>query len=178
MVTPFTVSLGWLEIYRQSLRKGLSEHEARLAADKAEGIVGKTFARCRLDNLTLTVPVEGGASVLKRRDANPILSEHGKWRREHLGAFDALYHRTPFYEHLMPEIEEVYVSSEGLTLEEFNSRLLEIALRWLDIGDTGNTNAARFHEIRDRMRASIIPGLSIFDAIFRLGKTTGLGMIM
>lgn len=176
MVTPLTVTPGWLRDYLQYLSvEGFLDFEARQAASRQAGIEGKTFGRCHIRDGVLTVPVAGGGSVLKKRTANPILSEHGKWRREHLGAWNAAYGRTPYYPHLIPEIERVYSSSEGMTLEEFNSGLLSVALDWLDFASvTSETvNKApkrdRLHALGQELLVQINPELSIFDALFRLG---------
>lgn len=157
MVTPFSLTPAWVG------------GALRGAPDLRH--VGKEAARCDIATGRLTVPVVGGAAVLKCRDANPLLSEHGKWRREHLGAWNAAYGRTPYFTHLMPQIEEVYADSEGITLDEFSRRLLGVALRWLDpeaLTATGDTIEA----VRREIRAKVDPRLSIFDAIFRLGRET------
>lgn len=169
MVTPLTVSFGWLRAYVASKGSGADDREARVAASRACGISGKRFARCEISGGTLTVPVSGGSGVLKRRGCEPMLSEHGKWRREHLGAWNAAYGRTPYYAHLMPEIEGVYARSEGMTLEEFNSALLQVALGWLDI-EAAKEAGVRLDGVREEARNKVNEELSIFDAIFRLGK--------
>lgn len=133
--------------------------------------IGKETARCLIATGRLTIPVEGGASVLKRKDADPVLSEHGKWRREHLGAWSAAYGRTPFYAHLMPQIEKIYLNSESLTLDHFNRRLLEVACRWLD-SRALEASGCTIEAVRKEIRTKVDPQLSIFDAIFRLGKET------
>lgn len=147
------------------------------------GARGKDFARTRIEGGMLGVPVEGGAQVLKRYGAEPLLSEHGKWRREHLGAWQAAYGRTPYFIHLMPEIEAVYRESEleTLTLEEFNERLLRVAERWLQWDEkvivpgapSGHTEPD-FKAIAERLRGKIRWDHSIFEALFRFGKETRL----
>lgn len=169
MVTPLNIDAIWLRYYLLAKHEGLSEPEARLKATESVGIKGKAFARCHISTGTLTVPVEGGGNSLKRRNANPILSEHGKWRREHLGAWQAAYGRTPYFIHLLPEIEEVYNNSSGLTLEQFNSALLEVALRWLDFEAVDN-GESRLRETGRELEPEITDGLSVFDLIFRHGK--------
>ncbi len=173
MVTPFGVTAEWVGVYLHSLRDGLGDEEARGGATRRCGVSGKQFARCPIATGVLTLPAEGGGSALKRHGADPVLSEHGKWRREHLGAWNAAYGRTPFYAHLMPEIEAVYADSEGLRMEEFNSRLLRVALGWLDMDAVG---AGVPTGVREETRGLINEGLSIFDALFRLGKGAVLGM--
>lgn len=147
------------------------------------GVRGKDFARTRIEGGMLGVPVEGGAQVLKRYGAEPMLSEHGKWRREHLGAWQAAYGRTPYFIHLMPEIEAVYRESEleALTLEEFNERLLRVAERWLQWDETleaaampAEASKPDFKAVAEAMREKIRWDHSIFEALFRFGKETRL----
>lgn len=172
MVTPFSVTFRWLEAYLNALKESVDDTAARVYADRAVALAGKSFARCQLRGITLTIPVEGGAAVLKRRDASPLLSGHGKWRREHIGAFNAIYGRTPYFEHLMPQIRKVYDESQGISLEQFNSKLLQVALHWLDIGACIEIKP-HLQDVVKETKARIDDNLSIFDAIFRLGKQTG-----
>lgn len=161
MVIPFSLTPSWVGAWLR--RTDIPE------------VCGKSLARCDISTGRLTIPVVGGASVLKRRGADPILSEHGKWRREHLGAWNAAYGRTPYYIHLMPQIEEVYAASESLTLSQFNARLLDIVTSWIEPGILCTENPA-LESIRNEIKVKIEPSLSIFDAIFRLGKETAFGL--
>lgn len=173
MVTPFGPTAKWAGIYMRGLRSGLDDTEARIRANRAAGIEGKEFARCRLRGVTLTVPVDGGAHALKSRGAKPVISEHGKWRREHAGAMLAAYGKTPFFRHLMPEIEEAYSRSEGTGLEEFNRSILEVAMGWID---QEALSAPSMQRIREEVRAKVDENLSILDVIFRLGKEGSFGL--
>lgn len=170
MVTPFAPSAAWMaEMLRQEA-EGQDSLQSRLAANRLCGIEGKDFARCEIEGRRLTVPVEGGGSQLKRRLASPMLSEHGKWQREHLGAWNAAYGRTPFYPHLMPMLEEVYAEADGsMPLEEFNSRLLLAAIDWLDYQDVA-ADRERLADFINAYKKRVAPQLSIFDLIFRYGK--------
>lgn len=175
MVTPLTVTIGWLDAYFGSLFILPDVRKACCAASRACRIGGKEFSRCLISTGTLTVPVVGGANRLKRRDAEPLLSEHGKWRREHLGAWQAAYGRSPYYEHLMPALEDVYARSEGMTLELFNSELLAVALSWVDADCVGSLDP-RLAKAKSEIREQINPDISIFDTIFRLGKEVTLAI--
>lgn len=104
---------------------------------------------------------------MKSRGALPGVSEHGKWRREHEGALLAAYGKTPYYAHLMPELMAVYADSEGLGLEDFNRRMLDVALGWIDVEAL---KAEGMERVRDEVRAKVETGLSIFDLLFRLGR--------
>lgn len=117
----------------------------------------------------------GGASVLKRRGADPVLSEHGKWRREHLGAWNAAYGRTPFFPYLMPQIEEVYRRSEGMTLGEFTAALLDVAVSWIE-PEVLRADGEMIQAVRTETDVKVDRSLSIFDAIFRLGKESAFAL--
>lgn len=171
MVTPFCPTVRWVSAYLTARLGGAGETEARLQADRSESVEGKAFAHCRLPNIRLSVPVTGGSSVLKRHTAEPVLSEHGKWRREHLGAWNATYGRTPFFIHLMPQIAAVYERSEGMNIESFNSELLRVALNWID-SEAMMLCGMPYDEVRKELKPKIDVSLSIFDAIFRLGRET------
>ncbi len=167
MVTPFGPSVAWVGAYLREVIAGKGDDDARKGANLVTGVSGKEFARCRLRGVTLTVPVEGGAHALKSRGALPGVSEHGKWRREHEGALLAAYGKTPYYAHLMPELMAVYADSEGLGLEDFNRRMLDVALGWIDVEAL---KAEGMERVRDEVRAKVETGLSIFDLLFRLGR--------
>ena len=70
MVTPLTTTLRWVETYLDELSHGADEISARLGADRITEVSGKSFARLFLPDTILTIPVEGGAAILKRRNAN------------------------------------------------------------------------------------------------------------
>lgn len=173
MVTPFGPTAKWTGIYLRGLHSGLSDTEACIHANNEADVRGKEFARCRLRGVTLTVPVSGGAHALKSGSANPVISEHGKWRREHEGALLAAYGKSPFFRHLMPEIEEIYSRSEGMPLEEFNRSLLDAALGWIEPEALFSPS---MQAVREETRVKVDYDLSIFDVIFRLGKEGSFGL--
>lgn len=169
-ITPFAPSTGWMRIYLKALYEGASEESSREQASTTERIDGKKRARAFLPELTLSVPVEGGSGQLKRRASTPRLSSHGKWRREHLGAWNAAYGRTPYYIHLMPQIEEAYMSTaDGAPLSELNDKLLDIAKGWLEYESVAQERD-RLSDIINAYKTRVRNELSIFDLIFRYGK--------
>ena len=181
MVTPFAPSLEWARVYVKVLREG--HEKACREASRAAGLSGKDYARAYIPGRMLTIPVEGGAHALKSRRADPVVSEHGKWRREHAGALLAIYGRTPYYQHLAPELEAVYRASEGMRLEDFNRETLALLLSWLDpsvmSGDLWIANApasagmpaipASARAVRAEFACAADPALSILDPLFRHG---------
>lgn len=125
----------------------------------------------------LSVPVEGGKRALTLED--PCLSDHGRWREVHLGAWNAAYGKTPYFPHLFPQMEAVYRNEAQLSLREFNSALLEVVLRWLEpalllpeLERMKSLHPARFEEVEKYFETKVNYNYSIFDALFRLGKDT------
>lgn len=175
MVTPLTVTPVWLREYIRKRLEGANYENAARSANIATGIKGKNYARMEIKTGRLIVPVEGGAGILKRGNSEPVLSEHGKWRKEHLGALNAAYGKSPYYEHLIGEIEEIYNSSAGETLEEFNRKMLDTAMRWLDV-DAYLPRKREFESKREEILRNMDDTLSIYDAIFRLGRETIFGL--
>lgn len=179
MVTPFGFTPAWMAHYLKLLHEGVADCEARIAANRLFGVAGKKFAKALLaGDVTLSVPLVGGASVMKRRDAWPLISSHGKWRREHLGAWLTAYGRTPFFIHLMPEIEMVYQSAaDDSALEDFNSALLRVALGWLSDYDEATAEKVKLQSWIAKFNIISQSSLSIFDSLFRYGKDTLFAII-
>lgn len=183
MVIPFAPPAGWYACYFRAVASGMAADEAAARACAVAGVSGKAFARSVITGPQgperLSVPVEGGAGVLKRlgdaRSASlpsPLLSDHGKWRREHLGAWNAAYGRTPYFPHLFPELESVYEASEGESLDGFNRRLHAIVLRWLDSTACAVEHCERLRGVIREYETKVNSSVSIFDALFRLGRNT------
>lgn len=124
----------------------------------------------------LSVPVAGGSAALKHAASDPPLSSHGKWRAEHLGAWNAAYGRSPYFIHLFPEIENIYRSiPDGQPLSAFNLAFHRLAMRWLECGLPATLPPHADNRAKEVARL-INPGLSIFDAIFRFGKETAMAL--
>lgn len=144
-------------------------------------VAGKELARIHILSAgratTLSIPVEGGAHALTRREADPGISGHGKWRREHLGALETAYSRTPFYLHLIPAIEAVYALPDGTPLSVFNRELLRAVWPFIDPEPIlSNRDWVRPDSSLRRRCAetatNVNTSVSILDTLFRLGKET------
>lgn len=173
---PFCASASW---YAGKMRG--------IAPEVTPRDVARTVIASPAGALTLSVPVEGGGHALRSRNVDLsriMLSEHGKWRSEHLSAWRTAYGRTPYFVHLYPEIEAVYRESEErkMSLAEFCGEMDKVVWRWISPGKdllertlTGQqrmlTESQRryFEEIARRINGE----LSIFDALFRLGPDVG-----
>lgn len=144
---------------------------------------GKEWARCLIaGDLFLSVPIEGGAACLKSKHvdiSSLIISDHGRWRQEHLGAWNSVYGKTPFFDHLFPKIKRAYSEHSHGNLAEFNSNLFNIALRFLDlekvmpdIRELYKSQPNRAEQLRAEITTKVNLNYSIFDALFRLGKNS------
>lgn len=131
----------------------------------------------------LTVPIAGGSRMLRHPVADLQLSQHGRWQEVHLGAWRAAYGRSPYFQHLFPELETVYARHSQGSLMEFNTAIDEIVTRWLDLPESfallqqhRAENPDFFAEIGREHSTKINMGCSIFDALFRLGRNTIFGI--
>lgn len=107
-----------------------------------------------------------------------MISDHGNWPHNHLGAINALYGRTPFFPYLFPELSDIYRNLPATTTE-FNLRLHRLICRWLDFEAIGDIpeNEAVSQSIR-YVSTFVNYDISILDGIFRLGKDMVLALLM
>ena len=139
----------------------------------------KGMARCAIaSGQLLSVPIEGGAGTL-RAGSDPPLSQHGRWQEVHLGAWRACYGRMPWFQFLFPGMEAIYRDCSHASFSAFTIPLFELAQKW--IGDENvilqarklrEENPDRFRALASEFGKNIDPRLSIFDALFRLGRDT------
>ena len=148
----------------------------------------RTLIRGNGAPLMLSIPVCGGAAALKRTDfGDLVMSEHGRWRHQHLGAIEAAYGRTPFFIHLFPLICEV-MEGETRNLARFNILLSDRLRRFMRLdgifGSSGLPDPADIghKEILERrareIEAHIDMRLSLLDVAFRLGPEGALPLAL
>lgn len=141
---------------------------------------GKELARTQIaGGLVLSVPVAGGASILKRRNCeDALLSDHGRWQDVHLGALRAAYGKTPYFPHLYPEIERIYQSFGGGRLHDFNEEIHRLVTGWLGI-EEGMIDELRnlpeekrgvISALAEERKGEIEEDHSILELLFRLGR--------
>lgn len=137
--------LASLALYRRWIRlrlEGLADDEAwhsiacempragrrEMARTVVAGARGQEAVR-------LPLPVEGGASVLKRgRPEEWRVSLHGRWPAVHLGAIEAAYGATPFYQHVIPLLrEEIAGVAAGDSFAGLTRRLHGVIAGVLDV---------------------------------------------
>lgn len=107
---PYLPSIGMCRAWLAGRLAGLGDGEAWRRAEAECGRKPRDLARCLVEGahgqqpLTLSVAIEGGASVVKR--GKPWLwrlSDHGDWPRLHLRALETAYASTPITSTTSPE---------------------------------------------------------------------------
>lgn len=129
--------------------------------------------------LRLSVPIEGGSSVVKRGHPDIWhLSDHGRWRRMHLGAIEAAYGSTPYFIHLFPLIEEIFEEFSSLRLfTDFTARLHQATLDFIQF-DTllpsleklRNDKPDFLNTLIQEKRIDEIDDFAFIDVIFKKGS--------
>lgn len=145
------------------------------------GLKPKDYARTVVwsnspGGMVLSVPVQGGASVVKRLPPEKWeISGHGDWTRIHLGALEAAYGREPFFAHCFPAVAATLEAYPPL-LRDLNTRLLDVLLDSVCARDVAGElrgfralHPRRFENIRRRLESKIDLSHSIVEPFFRLG---------
>lgn len=192
-MTPYLASAGWYAQWLRGISAGMTDMDAQSVASKACCLKGKDFARCRIvgngAEMMLSIPVEGGASRLKRLTensdsdkANIAMSEHGNWRHAHMGALQAVYGRTPYFPHIMPMLEEVYNSVEK-SLEIFNDMIHKVIVDIIfgadspaDIFDSIKRDK-RFFDRGRELELNVSPDISVVALLMQHGKESLLPLL-
>lgn len=164
---PYLPSAAWLGAFCREEAESLDKHcycRTVIESNRPEGMV-------------LSVPIEGGASTLKRcRLADLRISHHGDWPRIHLGAMEAAYGREPYFCHFFPEIAGM--------IEQYPPSLMmlnmSLAGYMLDCMDFRNEKAGlealraqypeRFSSIALQMSNRCDLRHSFIEPLFRFGK--------
>ena len=120
---PYLATQQWYAEWLHRRLQGNSEAAARAAASSACQLRPRDFTHCVLPSpsgeIRLSVAVEGGSGILKRLPPEDVrMSGHGRWPSVHLGAFNALYGRTAYFDHLYDSLTAAYNDVEGNPLYE------------------------------------------------------------
>lgn len=184
MVTfpPYAPSLGWYVCWLQNILDGKSEQDAIAQANS--GISPKKFVRTDISDkngniISLSMAIEGGGRKTRNINniENSLLSEHGNWRKNHLGALEAVYGRTPFFEHIIPSLSVPYQNRSLLSLKEFNSAIHQVLSRFLlrEIPLTRLISYAGSPVVSERAKelaSKINPEISVIDSFMKFGPET------
>lgn len=178
---PFAASASWYAAWLRATAAGLPHGEACDIACRATITDPKSMAHATISShngdIRLSVAVEGGAKMLKRRGffTQALLSSHGDWPHVHLGALDAAYGKTPFYPHFIPALREVYEAHKS-SLYRFNLLMHETICRFLDIIPVTPPCDATISERGTEIASRIRPEISILDPLMRFGRETILAL--
>ncbi len=128
----------------------------------------------------LTVPVAGGNSMFKRRDTDMsriMISQHGDWQHQHIGTWQALYGKSPYFIHLFPMIHDVYSNHSSGSFLEFNRALYAVADEFLELDAIRDAtqrlnieNPGLLADMRNEVLSQCDENMTVFDPIFRMGK--------
>ena len=81
----------------------------------------------------LTVPLVGETANMATPMREVRISEHGNWRRLHWGALYSAYGRTPYFDHIAPELEPIIVGGHQTHLLDLNTQLLRLIVDFMDL---------------------------------------------
>lgn len=177
---PYFASAEWYGVYFRSICAGEEECDARRMANDSCCRRPRDVCRTLMAaDSRLSLPLEGGASVVKRGISPMILSGHGNWRHTHLGALDAILGRTPFHRHLMPAIREIFdkYGDPGSPLPDLTERLHMLLIDFLALHEAAevwkNLSAVQREAIERRageLAALVNPAESMMSAAMRIGR--------
>lgn len=187
-ILPPAPSARWFSAFLSHLGQGFSEKEAISMAN--ESLVScKDFARISILDTSgnlhlLSMAVEGGGRQLRNPDAieSLQLSDHGDWRRIHLGAFEACLGSLPFYRHIEEDFKQVYSDKSVSSLRDFNAAIFNILKTFLlenvnpDFLATASANETLIDRGREISRG-INPEISSLQAIAKYGRESLLGIL-
>ena len=81
----------------------------------------------------LTVPLVGETHNMATPMREVRISEHGNWRRLHWGALYSAYGRTPYFDHIAPDLETIIVDGHQTHLLELNMQLQQLIVEFMDL---------------------------------------------
>ena len=81
----------------------------------------------------LTVPLVGETHNMVTPMREVRISEHGNWRRLHWGALYSAYGRTPYFDHIAPDLEAIIVDGHQTHLLELNTQLQQLIVEFMDL---------------------------------------------
>ena len=81
----------------------------------------------------LTVPLVGETHNMTTPLCDVRISEHGNWRHLHWGALYSSYGRTPYFDHIAPDLEAIIVNGHQTHLLELNTQLQQLVVEFMDL---------------------------------------------
>ena len=137
-------------------------------ANAEGGVTAREWVRFSVDaDVTLSLPVEGGASALKNRrpDSWVFAREAPREARKIASTLATLYGRTPFF-HLLGD-DLTPCPEPGMKVAEVNGEMFGRIIRILGLGDVYLLQSLRTTDISTLRTAD--PSSALLPALFRLG---------
>lgn len=128
---PLLPDAAWCSRFFRSLMIGKTEtqsiEEANSALRNARELTRFSIKGNNGNPITLSMAVEGGNRKLRHRVLPPDinLSEHGDWRKVHLGALEACLGKKPFYPYIIEGLAKTFNDRELKTPADFNTAIFE-----------------------------------------------------
>lgn len=148
---------------------------AGAAPTPAKGRYNRTLIVSSQGPAMLTVPVSGGATVVKRRPPEEwLVADDKPWRHIHAGALNAAYGRTPFWRHYAPEILDTIADASLTQFADIAGRLHELVLSVLRADEfrkavVTDDDRRRVLQVAREKENEVREEAAMLDALFRLG---------
>lgn len=100
---------------------------------------GENFIKQTYRNRTIILGANGPQSLVipvhytNRMPMHKVMIENSQWTKQHLGALKAAYGKSAFYFYYEPEIEQLYMSAQRMSLTDFNRLWFNKILKWLKV---------------------------------------------
>ena len=185
---PFLPSAKWMADYFGALRSGTGNSEAMVKAN-SKITDHKEFARSNIRDTrgniqVVSMAIAGGGRQLRNlsKMEGLYLSEHGDWRKNHLGTFEACLGKTPFYHHIEGALKTIYENRDATSLEHFNTAIFRELTSFL-LGNE-DSSSLKFDLYKNAVKArgeevaeGIDPDMTILQSLSVFGKETLLGLL-
>ena len=186
-IPPLAPSARWFSRYIEASGSSAGSEEIAIANSIIDNPrdFGRFFLEDTRENkINLSIAIEGGGKQLRTFSSieDLRLSEHGDWRKIHLGAIEACLGRKPFYRELEPKLSGVYLNRDIVTLREFNTAIFSVLNSFL-MENISKDHISLFYQnerLRERgkeIKAMIHPEISMIQILSELGKEAVLGIL-
>ena len=81
----------------------------------------------------LTVPLVGSTNAMPVPMHQVRISEHANWRHLHWGALYSAYGRTPYFDYIADDLQQLILDDSDPSLLHFNQRLTQLIIDFLDL---------------------------------------------
>lgn len=172
--------IAWMNAFKSVYGGGIGNCKSNFYKPLARSVIAGAHGQ---PPLTLSVPVMGGASTVKRDHPEEwLVSGHGRWGKMHIGALAAAYSYTPYFSYCGDELESIIVNvKEGDSFQGFTGKIFNIVKKILDIEDIicelriiknydSGSSWNNLMKFADEKKCSVDAEISFFDVIFKRGK--------